>query len=182
MSAQNSTLATSSRTRSIASKRWPTTFSRGSAFMPSGPSNERRRSPAFLSWVKHFIRSLFRQNQIENSASLLCWIVPLRLKFHYECAIDDRHPHSPPDAHELPQLSCSADRSCGAVGGAGRAQRRRQNEPHRSNFIAGVWARIAAGDTRRSGVLGRRRIVGNISRGGGRARLGDARNRDRRAG
>ena len=62
------------------------------------------------------------------------------------------------------------------------SQRRRQDQPDRGDFAAGARARLAPRDTRRGGLLGRRRFMGGLGRCRGHSRPGVARDRHRSPG
>ena len=65
--------------------------------------------------------------------------------------------------------------------GAGRAERRRQDQSDRGHFVAGARARPAAGDARRIRLQRGRRFVGGRRRSRRRARARHARHRHRAA-
>ena len=95
--------------------------------------------------------------------------------------IHDRLPHPPPDADALPQLSQRELADARRCGGAGGAERRRQDQLHRGDLVSVARTGPAPRHARRRRRYPGRRLMGGVRRGRGRARPRHARHRHRPA-
>ena len=84
-------------------------------------------------------------------------------------------------ADQFPQLPRRLARGRRQHRGAGRTERRRQDQSDRGDLVSRAGTRPAPRHARRGRVCRRRRLLGGLGRNRGRARAGDARHRHRTA-